>query len=178
MGAGGRPRLSASGPYMAQGAQSRRGAEGAAADPSCCRGATAQSCHSSVPNTPRAREVPEEPKSPFLGAAGLRPSRGQAPRGRARGCAGGPCQGCGLALPRSQSRAGLTGSGQTEKGEASGGSGMHSPYLWLRARLGREQLSGVCLSLPLTHTRCALGGASLAWLPGESGRRHVQVSRE
>lgn len=76
-------------------------------------GATVPPLRSCCSSVPKAGEVPEEPKSPFLG---LRPGWGPA-----RGCAGGPCQGpgrdrgCGPALPRCQSRAGLTGSGQTER---------------------------------------------------------------
>lgn len=102
---------------------------------------------------------------PLPGSCRAMAEPGPAPR--AVPGAGGPCQGrlgtgAGAALPRPvpapswSDRLGADG-----KGEASGGSGMRSPYLWLPARLGREQLSRVCLSLAVTHP---LGGASLAWL--------------
>lgn len=71
--------------------------------------------------------MPEEPRFPFLvaqgygraGASDQGPSPGLGAKVCARDCGGGPCQGprqdrgWGLALPRSQSQAGLTGSGQT-----------------------------------------------------------------
>lgn len=103
------------------GAQSRRSGEGAARDPSCCHGATARELLLVCPQQTQRMTSARGAQMPLPGSCRATTELGPAPRGPARGCAGGPCQGpgqdrrCGPALPRSQSRAGLTGSGQTER---------------------------------------------------------------
>lgn len=84
MGVDRRPRLRASGP-LSRHPKGHGGHSPAAVEralpltPPVATVPLPRNCCSSVPNRPRGRQAPEEPKYPFLGAAGLRLSWGQRP---------------------------------------------------------------------------------------------------